>query len=76
MIYGLTPGQHRALAAIRDFIAQHGHSPTFVELREQLDLKSSSSVGRYVDVLIERGYLRRLPGRARSLAIIEKGERR
>ncbi len=58
-----------------DFIAaymasEHGVSPTFEEMAAGIGVKSKSNIDRLVAGLCERGFLRRLKNRARSLEII------
>jgi repressor LexA len=52
-------------------LKQGGISPSFDEMREALDLKSKSGVHRLISALEERGFIRRLPNRARALEVIK-----
>ncbi|MBM3928887.1 MAG: transcriptional repressor LexA, partial [Sphingomonadales bacterium] len=52
-----------------------GVSPSFEEMKEALDLKSKSGVHRLISALEERGFLRRLPNRARALEVLKMPER-
>ncbi|MBM3928244.1 MAG: transcriptional repressor LexA, partial [Sphingomonadales bacterium] len=53
-----------------------GVSPSFEEMKEALDLKSKSGVHRLISALEERGFLRRLPNRARALEVLKMPERK
>ena len=65
----LTAKQHELLLFINERLNQSGVSPSFDEMREALDLKSKSGVHRLISALEERGFIRRLPNRARALTI-------
>lgn len=66
---GLTPSQHKLLAFIAGFIASHGYSPSFAEMRDGIGFASCGAVASLVKGLEERGHLRRLPRRHRSIAL-------
>jgi repressor LexA len=66
----LTRKQHELLTYIHDRLGETGVSPSFEEMKEALDLKSKSGVHRLISALEERGFLRRLPNRARALEIL------
>jgi repressor LexA len=53
---------------------ESGISPSFDEMREALDLKSKSGVHRLISALEERGFIRRLPNRARALEVLKLPE--
>ena len=71
----LTRKQHELICFIEDRLAETGVSPSFEEMKEALDLKSKSGVHRLINALVERGYLRRLPNRARALEVLKSPER-
>lgn len=71
----LTRKQHELICFIDDRLGQTGVSPSFEEMKEALDLKSKSGVHRLISALEERGFLRRLPNRARALEVIKMPER-
>lgn len=71
--YGLTPKQAECLAFIREYIAQHGHSPSYDEIALALNLASKSGVFRLIKALERRGYLRRMSGIGRSIALTKQG---
>ncbi|MFM6854536.1 MAG: transcriptional repressor LexA, partial [Sphingopyxis sp.] len=71
----LTRKQHELICFIDDRLAETGISPSFEEMKEALGLKSKSGIHRLISALEERGYLRRLPNRARALEITRQPER-
>ncbi len=65
----LTRKQHELLMFIHERIKESGVSPSFDEMKEALDLASKSGIHRLITALEERGFLRRLPHRARALEV-------
>jgi hypothetical protein len=70
----LTSKQHELLLFINRRLNDSGVSPSFDEMREALDLKSKSGVHRLISALEERGFIRRLPNRARALEVLKLPE--
>ncbi|MGI9376678.1 MAG: transcriptional repressor LexA [Tsuneonella suprasediminis] len=70
----LTAKQHELLQFIQRRLEESGISPSFEEMKEALDLKSKSGVHRLISALEERGFIRRLPNRARALEVIKQPE--
>ena len=70
----LTAKQHELLTFINARLGEGGVSPSFDEMREALDLKSKSGVHRLISALEERGFIRRLPNRARALEVLRVPE--
>ena len=70
----LTSKQHELLLFINKRLNDSGVSPSFDEMREALDLKSKSGVHRLISALEERGFIRRLPNRARALEVLKLPE--
>jgi repressor LexA len=70
----LTAKQHELLLFIQRKLEETGISPSFEEMKEALDLKSKSGVHRLISALEERGFLRRLPNRARALEVVRQPE--
>lgn len=66
----LTKKQRDLLVFIRDRMADDGVAPSFDEMKDALDLKSKSGIHRLITGLVERGYLQRLPNRARALEVL------
>ncbi|MGO9171531.1 MAG: transcriptional repressor LexA [Rhodomicrobium sp.] len=71
----LTPKQKQLLLFINERIETTGVSPSFDEMKEALDLKSKSGIHRLIMALEERGFIRRLPHRARALEVMKMPER-
>jgi repressor LexA len=67
----LTKKQHQLLLFIRDRMSRDGVAPSFDEMKEALKLQSKSGIHRLIMALEERGFLRRLPHRARALEVIK-----
>ena len=70
----LTAKQHELLQFIQRRLEDTGISPSFEEMKEALDLKSKSGVHRLISALEERGFIRRLPNRARALEVLRQPE--
>ncbi|NUT95328.1 MAG: transcriptional repressor LexA [Saccharothrix sp.] len=51
--------QQRILAAIRDWVGEHGYSPSTRQIGDAVGLKSSSSVSKHLAALEDKGFLRR-----------------
>ncbi|MGI6351106.1 MAG: transcriptional repressor LexA [Armatimonadota bacterium] len=58
------------LQAIREHIAEKGFPPSVREIGERTGLRSSCTVQRHIEVLIEKGYLRRDGSKARTLEVV------
>lgn len=67
----LTKKQRDLLVFIRDRVADGGVPPSFDEMKDALDLKSKSGIHRLITGLVERGYLQRLPNRARAIEVLK-----
>lgn len=72
----LTQKQHQLICFIQDRLEESGVSPSFEEMKEALNLKSKSGVHRLVSALEERGFIRRLPNRARALEVLKSPDGR
>jgi len=70
----LTRKQHELLSIITDHLARTGISPSFEEMKAALGLRSKSGVHRLITALEERGFIRRLPHRARALEVLKLPE--
>ncbi len=66
----LTRKQHELLLFINERISETGVSPSFDEMKDALDLRSKSGIHRLITALEERGFIRRLPNRARALEVV------
>lgn len=70
----LTRKQHELLMFIAERMQESGVPPSFEEMKEALDLRSKSGIHRLITALEERGFIRRLPNRARALEILKLPE--
>jgi repressor LexA len=70
----LTRKQHELLMFIHERIKETGVSPSFDEMKDALDLRSKSGIHRLITALEERGFIRRLPNRARAIEVIKLPE--
>lgn len=66
----LTRKQHELLMFIHERMKEAGIPPSFDEMKEALDLASKSGIHRLITALEERGFIRRLPNRARALEVL------
>ncbi|ATI80327.1 transcriptional repressor LexA [Sphingobium yanoikuyae] len=67
----LTPKQQELLSFIQTRLEEGGVSPSFEEMKDALDLRSKSGIHRLINALEERGFIRRLPNRARALEVLK-----
>ena len=70
----LTKKQSELLRFINERLKETGVPPSFDEMKEALDLKSKSGIHRLIIALEERGFIRRLPNRARALEVLRLPE--
>ena len=70
----LTRKQTELLHFINTRLNQDGVSPSFEEMKEALNLRSKSGIHRLISGLEERGFIRRLPHRARALEVLRLPE--
>jgi repressor LexA len=70
----LTRKQYDLLHFIHRRLQRDGVPPSFDEMKDALDLRSKSGIHRLITALEERGFIRRLPHRARALEIIRLPE--
>lgn len=69
-IGGLTKRQRDLLVFIRSYVGKNGIVPSYDEMMEALDLASKSGVHRLITALEERGFIRRMPNRARAITLV------
>ncbi len=67
----LTRKQHDLLLYIHKSLKSEGISPSFDEMKDALGLRSKSGIHRLITALEERGFIRRLPHRARALEVLK-----
>jgi repressor LexA len=70
----LTKKQSELLRFINERLKETGVPPSFDEMKEALDLRSKSGIHRLIIALEERGFIRRLPNRARALEVLRLPE--
>ncbi len=70
----LTQKQKELLMFIHARLQEQGVPPSFDEMKEALELRSKSGIHRLITALEERGFIRRLPHRARALEVIKLPE--
>ena len=70
----LTRKQLELLMFVHERLKESGVPPSFDEMKDALDLRSKSGIHRLIKALEERGFIKRLPNRARALEIIRLPE--
>ena len=70
----LTKKQKNLLVFINKKIRSTGVSPSYEEMKNSLNLKSKSGIHRLISALEERGFIRRLPHKARALEVLKLPE--
>ncbi len=70
----LTSKQNELLRFIHERLKADGVPPSFDEMKDALDLRSKSGIHRLIMALEERGFIRRLPNRARALEVLRMPE--
>jgi len=70
----LTKKQHELLMFVHERVKETGVPPSFDEMKDALDLRSKSGIHRLIKALEERGFIRRLPNRARAVEILRLPE--
>lgn len=71
MTIKLTKKQLAVLNYIEDFTEERGMSPTYREIQTGLELASVSAVAEHIDNLVEKGVLKKTPGAARTLEVLD-----
>ncbi len=67
----LTKKQALIIDFINDYTARQGESPSYREIMSALGLSSVSAVAEHIDNLVKKGALKRAPGAARSLEVVD-----
>ena len=70
----LTRKQHELLMFVHERLKEAGVPPSFDEMKDALDLRSKSGIHRLIKALEERGFIRRLPNRARAIEVMRLPE--
>jgi repressor LexA len=67
----LTPRQSTLLHFIKDYQQKNrGVSPSYTEMMKHMNLASKSGINRLLEALEERGFITRIPARARAITIV------
>ena len=67
----ITKKQLAVLNFLEDFTEEKGYSPSYREIQEGLGLSSVSAVAEHIDNLVAKGALKKVPGAARSLEVLD-----
>lgn len=67
----LTRKQHELLTFINESLETTGIAPSYDEMKDAVRLKSKSGIHRLITALEERGFIRRLPKRARAIEVVK-----
>ena len=67
----ITKKQQALLDFLEDFTEEKGYSPSYREIQAGLGLSSVSAVAEHIDNLVAKGVLRKVPGAARSLEVLD-----
>src|ERR1700686_1354504 len=70
----LTRKQYELLRFISERLKESGVPPSFDEMKDALGLRSKAAIPRLITALEERGFIRRLPNRARAIEVIKLPE--
>ena len=71
MTVKLTKKQLALLDFLQDFTEENGYSPSYREIMAGMGLSSVSAVAEHVENLVEKGVLKKVPGAARSLEVLD-----
>ena len=71
MAIKLTKKQLAVLDFLQDFTEEKGYSPSYREIMSGLGLSSVSAVAEHIDNLVSKGVLKKVPGAARSLEVLD-----
>lgn len=69
----MTPQQSKVLVNISKFWDEKGHAPSYRDLMDVLNYKSTMVVNRHVVALAERGFINHIPRKQRSVELTPKG---
>ena len=67
----ITKKQQAVLNFLEDFTEENGYSPSYREIQAGLGLSSVSAVAEHIDNMVAKGILRKVPGAARSLEVLD-----
>jgi len=69
--YGLTEKQLKLFNFIKIYISENTISPSYDEMKVGIGLKSKCGIYKKIEQLAQRGWLRKLPGKTRSIQVID-----
>ena len=72
----LTKKQHELLLFLQERISQSGVTPSFEEMKNKLGLKSKSGIHRLISALEDRGFIKKLPFKARAIEVLKSSNTR
>ena len=67
----ITKKQQAVLDFLEDFTEEKGYSPSYREIQAGLGLSSVSAVAEHIDNMVSKGILKKVPGAARSLEVLD-----
>ena len=67
----LTIKEHELLLFLEEKISQSGVTPSFEEMKNKVGLKSKSGIHRLISALEDRGFIKKLPFKARAIEILK-----
>ena len=67
----LTKKQHELLVFLEERISLTGVTPSFEEMKKKVGLKSKSGIHRLISALEDRGFIKKLPFKARAIEILK-----
>ncbi len=67
----LTKKQHKLFLFLEERISQSGVTPSFEEMKKKVGLKSKSGIHRLISALEDRGFIKKLPFKARAIEILK-----
>ncbi len=70
----LSSRQREALNFIRQHQAEHGYAPTIREIGDAMGIRSTNGVSDHLKALERRGWIKRAPGAARAIRILEAAQ--
>jgi hypothetical protein len=68
--FGMTLAQSRCLDFLRRYHAEKAIMPSFAEMRLGIGVSSTATIHRIIEALVKRGYITRIPGAARAMALV------
>lgn len=73
-VFGLTVRQKDLLDYIEQYVGSRGYSPSYDEMKTALGLASKSGIHRLVAALAERGHIKKMADKARSITVVKRND--